>query len=344
MGRPMNGSVNIRFPLDLPDLEGSLRRLISAIPTGYVASCGTLAEILGDIRAARWIGTWLGGHEHSAICSCHRVVRAGGRWGESLLGLDVQQRLLREEGVAFTVFGVDPRYIIDSLRLRDVCPEVAANPPLASLRSIQERLYGEIRLCPLGGKPQSVGGIDVSYKGNRAVAVYCHIAWPSGNRLWDTHIVLPARFPYISGYLAFRELPGMLAAVEEARRSGQLAEVILVDGSGVLHPRGMGIASHLGVLLGRPTIGVSKKLLCGDCDSEGLQPGESRPILYRGQYLGAVLRSRRGHSQPIFVSPGHQIDVDGAVRIVSPLFATHRLPEPIYWADRISRSLSRRLA
>ncbi|MGQ9504615.1 MAG: endonuclease V [Thermogutta sp.] len=340
----MNGSVTIRFPLDLPDLEEILRRLIAAIPASCVASCGTLAEILGDSRAARWIGTWLGEHEHNDACACHRVVRAGGRWGESFLGLDVQQRLLREEGVAFTADGVDPRCIIDSLRLRDLCPEVAAKAPLAALRSIQERLYGEIRLCPLGRELASVGGIDVSYKGNRAVAVYCHIAWPSGNRLWDTHVVLPARFPYISGYLAFRELPGMLAAIEEAKKAGQLAEVILVDGSGVLHPRGMGIASHLGVLLGRPTIGVSKKLLCGDCDPEGLQPGESRPISYRGQLLGAVLRSQQGHSQPVFVCPGHQIDVYDAVKIVSPLFASHRLPEPIYWADRISRSLARRLA
>lgn len=331
------------FPIAPPDLEDSLRRLISAIPAGYAASCGTLAEILGDVRAARWIGTWLGEHRHDETCYCHRIVRAGGRWGVSTFGLARQQQLLQREGVLFTALGVAPECLVDTAYLRGLCPEVASQPPLAALQSLQDQLHGEVQLCPFEGGPQSVGGVDVSYKGDKAVAVYCHIAWPSGERLWDTHIVISIRFPYISGYLAFRELPALLRVIEAAQEAGQLADVIMVDGSGLLHPRGMGIASHLGVVLARPTIGISKKLLCGECDSEGLLPGESRPIAYRGQLLGAVLRSHKGHTQPVYVCPGHRIDVASAVRIVHPLFGAHRLPEPIYWADRISRDLARRL-
>jgi len=343
MGRQMNGTKDAWSQIDPPVLEDTLRRLISAIPAGYVASCGTLAELLGDICAARWIGTWLGEHRHDDACRCHRIVRAGGRWGVSAIGLARQQQLLQQEGVLLTASGVNPRCLLDSAALRTLCPEVASNPPLAALQSLQDELRGQIQLCPFEEEPHSVAGVDVSYKGNQAVAVYCHTAWPSGERVWETHIVMSTRFPYISGYLAFRELPGLLRVIEEAKKAGHLAEVIVVDGSGLLHPRGVGIASHLGVVLGRPTIGISKKLLCGECDSQGLLPGESRPIFCRGQLLGAVLRSHRGHSHPVYVCPGHGIDVASSIRIVNPLFALHRLPEPIYWADRISRDVARRL-
>lgn len=329
--------------IDIPDLEAHLRQLLSAIPVGYVITCGSLAEVLGDARAARWIGTWLGEHHHDDTCYCHRVVRAGGHWGVSMFGSQWQQRLLQAEGVVLTASGVEPRCVIDSAHLRTLCPQVASAQPLAKLRTLQDRLSRQVVLSPLETEPESVGGVDVSYKGNKGIAAYCHIAWPRGEKLWDTHFVLPTRFPYISGYLAFRELPLVLGVLKKAEEAGQLAKVIVVDGSGLLHPRGMGIASHLGLLLKRPTIGVTKTLLCGECDTAGLLPGEHRPVFFRDQVLGAVLRSQKGHAHPVFVCPGHLIDVVSAVKVVSPLFAVHRLPEPVYWADRISRTIARRL-
>lgn len=342
MASQMKRTRNSLAGVNLPDLEAALRRLIAAIPAGHVVSCGTLAEVLGDFRAARWIGSWLGDHQHDPGCCCHRVVRAGGRWGPSPLSQEDREKLLLKEGVLLTSSGADPRCLMDAAQLRALCPEVATKSPLLELQALQVRLCREIRLCPLEREPQSVGGVDVSYRGDMGVAAYCRIAWPSGEKLWDTHIALPTRFPYIVGYLAFRELPLLQAVLDKAEQEGQLAEVIMVDGSGLLHPRGMGIASHLGLLLNRPTIGVTKTLLCGKCETEDLSPGQSAPIVYRDQVLGAVLRSRTGHAQPVFVCPGHRIDVASAVKIVSPLFGAHRLPEPIYWADRISLSLARR--
>ncbi len=342
MARQIKRTNRLGVADDPPDLEAALRRLIAAIPPGYAVSCGTLAEALGDIRAARWIGSWLSDHRHDQGCCCHRVVRTGGRWGPSLLSQEEREKSLMDEGVLLTPCGVDPNCLVDAAQLRVICPEVATKPPLSELQALQVRLCREIRLCPLESDPQSVAGVDVSYHGDTGVAAYCRVAWPSGEKLWDTHIVLPTRFPYITGYLAFRELPLLQAVLDKAVQEGQLAEVIMVDGSGLLHPRGMGIASHLGLLLNRPTIGVTKTLLCGECETEDLSPGESHPIVYQGQVLGAVLRSLTGHAQPVFVCPGHRIDVASAVKIVSPLFGAHRLPEPIYWADRISRSIARR--
>lgn len=339
----MNPLPESAFPKDIPDLDGLLRRLIAAIPRGKVVTCGTLAEVLGDIKAARWIGTWLREHPHDDACPCHRVVRMEGRLGRTTRGDSWQADRLAEDGLS--VQGqvlADRSAILDADALRQLCPELAALTPLKQLQSLQKRLRQSVRLEDFADEVVDVGGVDVSYHGDVAVAAYCRVAWPSGQRLWDTTAVLPVRFPYITGYLSFRELPALLAVVEKAEQAGQLAQVIAVDGSGLLHPRGLGIASHLGAMLDRPVVGVTKTLLCGEVDVTDLAPGESRFIVYEGRIAGAVLRSRRGHARPVFLSVGHRMDAQSALRVIAPLFAAHRLPEPIYWADRISRSLARR--
>ena len=111
----------------------------------------------------------------------------------------------------------------------------------------------------------------------------------------------------------------------------------LVDGSGILHQRHAGIATHLGVIASLPTIGVTKKLPCGQAELEGMQPGESRPVVYEDRLTGVALRSGPRSRRPIFISPGHLLDVAFAERLVRRLLAGRRLPEPLYWADRLSR-------
>jgi len=121
----------------------------------------------------------------------------------------------------------------------------------------------------------------------------------------------------------------------------RLSEVLLVDGTGTLHPRRMGIAAHLGVVASLPTVGVIKKLLCGRVDIEGMRPQESRPVLQDGQLAAVALRPTAGSRRPIFVSPGHRLDVAYSERLVRTLLCGHRLPEPLYWADRLSRKAAR---
>ena len=327
----------------VPDLEAILRQCIAAIPPGRVTTCGALAELLGDRQAARWVGTWLVEHTHLEECACHRVVRVGGRLGRSGIGADVQRDLLRREGVAVLPGGVSEEAIIGPQELASLLGIEDEDRPLRKLRAIQEDLRKKVIITPLPADPKDCAGVDVSYRGEWAVAVYCRVSWPGGNKLYETSVVERARFPYITSYLAFRELSPMLSVIRKAAREDQLADVIAVDGSGLLHPRGMGIASHLGVVIDRPTIGITKTLLCGQMEQKELLPGGTLAVEWEGRHLGVVLRSQRGHAQPVFLSVGHRIDVEGCVRVIRPLFAQHRLPDPIYWADRLSRALARQL-
>ncbi|HUG89339.1 MAG TPA: endonuclease V, partial [Planctomycetaceae bacterium] len=140
--------------------------------------------------------------------------------------------------------------------------------------------------------------------------------------------------------LTFRELPVLLDVMARVAAQGRLAPLVLVDGTGILHPRRAGIAANFGVVTGIPTIGVSKKLLCGQFELEGLTPESPRPVTYKGEMLGTAVKATE-RSRPVFVSPGNRITVEDAARIARLLFHGHRLPEPIYWADRLSREAAR---
>jgi deoxyribonuclease V len=137
----------------------------------------------------------------------------------------------------------------------------------------------------------------------------------------------PGQDPNISTYLSFREIPILLDLLDAVRAAGRIAEVLLVDGTGILHHRHAGIASHLGVVASLLTIGITKKLLCGQVDVKEMTPSESRPVVYEDQLTGVALR-------PIFISPGHRVDVAFCEQLVRRLLTGRRLPEPIYWADR----------
>jgi deoxyribonuclease V len=137
--------------------------------------------------------------------------------------------------------------------------------------------------------------------------------------------------------LSFRELPSLLDLIAEVRAAGKMAEVILVDGSGILHPRRAGAASHLGVAAGVSTIGVTKKLLCGRVDIEEMQPLESRPVQFEDHLIGFAIRPTAGSLRPLFVSPGHGVDLTFSEEVVRQTLLGRRLPEPLYWADRLSK-------
>ncbi len=147
-----------------------------------------------------------------------------------------------------------------------------------------------------------------------------------------------ADFPYVPGYLGFREVPALAAAWT---RLPTKPDLILVDGQGMAHPRGFGLACHLGLVLGVPTIGVAKSLLVGEGEP-GPEPGDSTPLLWRGVRIGTALRTRRG-ANPVYVSIGYRVSLDTAVAIV--LAATHgrRLPAPIRAAHDAANAARRGL-
>ena len=317
---------------EVPDLPKLLWELMGQIPAGRVTTYGALADALGNRIAARWVGHFMLHHEHHAGCPCHRVVRAGGHLGQYIAGsIRAKGRRLSAEGVEIHGDSVDlGRFGMDGF---------VSDRPLERLKRIQEAVVAEVSLRAPRAVPKLIGGVDVSYAAvDEGVAAYALVELESARLVWSTTVRRRIVFPYISSYLAFRELPVLLELLDEVRAAGRLAKVLLVDGSGILHQRHAGIASHLGVVASLATIGVTKKLLCGQVDLEGLEPEESRPVVHEDRTIGVALRPTPRSHRPIFISPGHGVNLAMAESVVRRLLAGRRLPEPLYWADRISRN------
>jgi deoxyribonuclease V len=321
--------------LRTPDLETELARLVSQIPSGRVTTYGTLATTLGNVVASRWTGEFLRRHTHNDACPCHRVVRVDGSLGLYVSGdTDDKERLLVAEGVIVADQRLNlQEYLFDRF---------VSSRPLKQLTDLQTSIQQRVLVQDNGKTPRFVGGIDVSYsKERKAIAGYALVDITRNELVWQTTLCAPVRFPYIPTYLAFRELPIMAGLLRKVENLGRVPDVLLVDGSGILHPRRSGIASMLGVVAGLPTVGVTKKLLCGNVDREQLLRKSWTTVRDDGLALGTAILPSTSTRRPIYVSPGHRIDVRHAAAIVKKSLGNRRLPEPIYWADRISREAAR---
>lgn len=206
---------------------------------------------------------------------------------------------------------------------------------LAALRRQQSELAAQVDLHDhLHGLPQHIAGVDSGFEDEgrttRSVAVRVHGG--SLQACESTLARLPTALPYIPGLLSFRELPAVLQALRQLQETPQL---VLADGHGIAHPRGLGIAAHLGVLTGLPSIGVGKSRLVGEHDEPGPQRGDHAPLWHKGRQVGWVLRSKP-RCNPLFVSPGHRVSVEACLPLVLACLAGYRLPEPTRLADRIA--------
>jgi deoxyribonuclease V len=179
----------------------------------------------------------------------------------------------------------------------------------------------------------TVGGVDVGLSGESARCAIVVIRFPELTPIEGVVAEAPLVFPYIPGLLAFREGPAVLAAWDRLKVKPDL---LMFDGQGIAHPRGIGIASHMGLWLERPSIGVAKSRLYGRHGEVGLQRGDRVDLLdNRGNVIGAVLRTRE-RTNPLYVSPGHLIDVERAAEFVLTCSAGYRLPEPTRWAHKVA--------
>lgn len=205
--------------------------------------------------------------------------------------------------------------------------------------AVQRRLAGQVRLLkqPL---PRRVVGLDCAFTETRVLAVA--VVWDvaAGSVLEVRRAQAPLRFPYVPGLLSFREMPALLAVL---RRVRSRVDGVLCDGQGIAHPRRFGLASHLGVIIGLPTVGCAKSRLCGADAMPGSNRGDRVPLLDDGERIGTVLRTRDG-IKPVYVSPGHLIDHDSAVGWVLASGGGYRLPEPLRLADRLVAAYKRRRA
>ncbi len=209
---------------------------------------------------------------------------------------------------------------------------------LTKLREIQEELSRKVKIRPFRGQVKRVAGCDVSYTRDRKrmAAVFVVFSYPELELKEVAREIREVEFPYIPTFLSFREMPALVAAY---RKLTELPDLVLVDGQGLAHPRKLGLASHLGVELGIATIGVAKSHLYGEYMEPGPNRGDYSILRDKaGRPIGAVLRTRDG-VKPLFISPGNEIDIGDSIRFVLELTRGYRLPEPIRFADRLSREL-----
>ena len=184
------------------------------------------------------------------------------------------------------------------------------------------------------GPIHTVAGADVGIKGGVAKAAVVVLSYPDLRLLDQSTVAQPVSLPYIPGLLSFRECPSLLAAFE---RLSLEPDLILVDGQGIAHPRRLGLASHLGLFLEKPTIGCAKSRLCGTCE-EPEETAGSYTCLYDGEeLLGAALRTRN-KTRVLYVSIGHKVDLNVSIHYVLKCCRGYRLPETTRWAHRIAGS------
>jgi deoxyribonuclease V len=207
---------------------------------------------------------------------------------------------------------------------------------VSEAKQIQESLRTQVVIHDQFDIPHIIAGIDVALpqRGSLTRAAVVLLTYPDLILIETAIAEIPTQFPYIPGFLSFREIPAILKAIESLQNQPDL---IFCDGQGLAHPRRFGIACHLGVLLDKPTIGVAKSRLIGTHAAVPLEKGEWVPLWKHQERLGAVLRSRT-KVKPLYISPGHRISIETAIDYVQKTLTRYRLPEPTRLADKLSKN------
>lgn len=216
---------------------------------------------------------------------------------------------------------------MDALHPWDLTPTQAAE--------LQRELRGALSLEWDGRRVDIVAGVDVHFEEGRPVAAIVLFEFPTLKPMAQAVASVEHRYPYIPGLLCFREGPAVLAAWD---RLAERPDLVFFDSQGIAHPRGFGLASHMGLWLERPTVGVAKSRLYGDHEEPGREKGsvaDLRDEADPSQVIGGVLRTRR-EVRPVYVSPGHRIDVQTSLELTLQVCTRYRLPEPTRWAHRVA--------
>jgi deoxyribonuclease V len=220
---------------------------------------------------------------------------------------------------------------------------------IADARKIQEQLgekwIGEDQFEEI----RTVAGLDAAFvlagsqafkrkhsrwtalrEANRAIAGVVVYSYPEMRELERAFAEVQLKFPYVPGFLSFREIPALLAALGKLR---QMPDLMFCDGQGYAHPRRMGLATHLGIVLDRPTIGCAKSILIGKHDAVGNEKGEWAPMMDGEERIGAALRTRSG-VKPMYISPGHRVSLETSIQLTLAVCDGPRIPRPTRDADR----------
>ena len=209
------------------------------------------------------------------------------------------------------------------------------NLTTSEAKIIQEELQKEVITEDKFKQPvKYVAGVDMGFEDNGTIsrAAVAVLSFPDLQLQEQSIAKRATTFPYIPGFLSFREIPAVLDALQKINT---IPDIILCDGQGIAHPRRLGIASHLGVILDMPTIGVAKSLLIGKYEEVPQEKGSWQPLIHKNETIGAVLRTR-SHVKPVYVSSGHRVSLPTAIDYVLRCTPKYRLPETTRIADKLA--------
>lgn len=190
--------------------------------------------------------------------------------------------------------------------------------------ALQAELAQRVRIEPPTAPFELVAGVDLSVRRGQARAAVVILEAPTLRVLERVSVDAPIQYPYIAGLLSFREAPAILRAMEMIQIK---PDVLIFDAQGIAHPRRLGLASHVGVLLDHPSVGCAKSRLCGAHQEPERQRGASEPLRDGDAVIGAALRTRTG-ARPMYVSVGHRMTLEAAIELVLACGKGYRLPEP----------------
>ncbi|MGO8762441.1 MAG: endonuclease V [Desulfobaccales bacterium] len=203
--------------------------------------------------------------------------------------------------------------------------------------ALQEELRHQVRLVPLPHPPRLIAGVDAicDREDKRIFGAAALYRYPELELLEEAGAAGACPFPYRTGLLSFREVPILTAALAQLHAR---PDVVLVDGQGIAHPRGLGLAAHLGLVMDLPTIGVAKSRLVGAGEAPELAAGSYNVLIWKGKQVGLIFRTQKG-VKPLYISPGHRITLPECLEITLGCVTRYRLPLPVRQADIISRRL-----
>lgn len=201
------------------------------------------------------------------------------------------------------------------------------------LLEVQKRVAGKATAEDDFGELTLVGGADQAFLGESVISGIVVLEYDSLDVVERVYSVKHASFPYIPTFLSFREGHAIVGAFRKLKNK---PDILLVDGAGINHPRGAGLATHIGVALDVPTIGVTKRILCGSA-KEPLEAGEASPLMYEGKKVGWLLKSNK-RSRAIVIAPGNRVSLESSLSIVKKCIRSHKLPEPLRLAHEYANS------
>lgn len=294
--------------------------LVRQIPKGMVSSYGAVALALGDIRASRAVGRMMNQNPDADDMPCFRIVHSDGKIGGFGLGIDDKIRRLNEDNIQ-----VEDNKILNFKNI--LFNDFKTDYPLKKLRKKQIELSKKINLKDDFKKIDTIAGFDVSYPKNdfEDCCAACVVIQNGTKKVVEEKIIHDKIFfPYIPTFLTFREADFYIKLYNELNNKPDL---LMIDGNGILHPFGLGIASFVGLKLDIPSVGIAKSMLCGKL--------YDNKIMLNNRQIGLSYFYSKSIKNPIYVSPGHKISFKSSFKIVDNN-SYYRIPEPIKMAHNLA--------